>query len=253
MFVSTQLPEQSSLKILNALYEYDDFMESIKTVIDLGCGYGKDLEWWATRTTRDDNPESLNIKCTGIDRLESIPVATKYSNISYQKIDFESDIYNKCNRTKFDLLWCYDSFQFCINPIQTLLNWRNNVVSENGMLILAIPQTVTASKGKIDAVQASGCYYHYTLVNLIHMLAITGWDCRSGFFYREPNDSWIYSVTYTGKQENFNPASTLWYDLVDKNILPESAEKSIMAHGYLRQQDLLLPWLDKSLTWMGKQ
>jgi SAM-dependent methyltransferase len=253
MFVSTQLLERPSLKILNALYEYDDFMESVTSVVDLGCGNGEDLEWWATRATRDDIPIPLNIKCAGIDIFDRPPIIQQYSNITYQKTNFESDIYIGRDRNKFDLLWCYDSFQYCINPLQTLLNWRNNVVSENGMLILAIPQTVLMSRGRIDATQQSGCFYHYTLVNLIHMLSVTGWDCRSGFFYKEPNDSWIYSITYTGNQENFNPSSTLWYDLVDKNILPESAEKSIMAHGYLRQQDLVLPWLDKSLTWMGKQ
>ena len=57
-------PAQShahSQQTLNALYEYDDFMESIATMVDLGCGTGLDLEWWATRTTRDDNPQPLNI------------------------------------------------------------------------------------------------------------------------------------------------------------------------------------------------
>jgi len=50
-----------------------------------------------------------------------------------------------------------------------------------------------------------------------------------------------------------NPRQTSWYDLIEKKLLPESAETSIMKHGYLRQQDLLIPWLDKNLTWMGQQ
>jgi hypothetical protein len=53
-----------SLEVLNQLYEYDDFMASIKTVLDLGCGQGDDLEWWATRTTRDDNPEPMVVTKT---------------------------------------------------------------------------------------------------------------------------------------------------------------------------------------------
>ena len=32
-----------------------------------------------------------------------------------------------------------------------------------------------------------------------------------------------------------------------------TAEKSIHAHGYLKQQDLVIPWLDHSLSWMGQQ
>jgi hypothetical protein len=50
-----------------------------------------------------------------------------------------------------------------------------------------------------------------------------------------------------------DPATTTWYDLADKKLLPDSAIKSINAHGYLRQEDLLIEWLDHSLTWMGKQ
>ena len=51
-----------SLATLNQLYQYEDFINSVSTVIDLGCGSGEDLAWWATRTTRDENPTPLNIR-----------------------------------------------------------------------------------------------------------------------------------------------------------------------------------------------
>ena len=57
-----------SLQVLNALYEYDDFMASVGSMIDLGSGTGDDLIWWATATTRDEDPEPLNIRCYGIDQ-----------------------------------------------------------------------------------------------------------------------------------------------------------------------------------------
>ena len=110
-----------SLQVLNALYEYDDFMESIATVADLGCGSGEDLEWWATRTTREDNPQPLNIQCQGIDLLEQLPMAKKHDNITYQRTDFEGKIH--APQKGFDILWCHDAFQYCVNPVQTLSNW----------------------------------------------------------------------------------------------------------------------------------
>ena len=62
-FTNAQASHAHSLEILDALYQYDDFMASIKTLADLGCGKeGLDLEWWATRTTRDQSPVPLNIK-----------------------------------------------------------------------------------------------------------------------------------------------------------------------------------------------
>ena len=75
-------PEQShahSLQTLNALYEYDDYMESVGTLVDLGCGAGLDLAWWASATTRDEYPRPLNIECVGVDQIESLPIAKKIS------------------------------------------------------------------------------------------------------------------------------------------------------------------------------
>jgi SAM-dependent methyltransferase len=235
-----------SLETLNILYEYDDFMESIDTLIDLGCGTGEDLEWWATRTTRDDDRRPLNIKCTGVDILSSLPVAKKYSNISYQFQDFE-EIVPSPKKNKFNLLWCHDAFQYAINPIQTLIKWRN-IASENAMLILILPQTTNIDRRSMSVTQTDGCYYHYSLVNLIHMLAITGWDCRNGFFLKKLEDNWLHAVVYKSDQEPLDPKNTRWYDLMEKNLLPDSANNSINRYGYLQQQDLVLPWLDKSLT-----
>ena len=121
------------------------------------------------------------------------------------------------------------------------------------MLALAIPQTTNIHHKDLDFSQQDGCYYHYTLVNLIHMLAVAGWDCKSGFFKRDPIDNWLYVVVYKSETGPFDPKTVRWYDLVDAKLLPDSADKSIMARGYLHQQDLVLPWLDKSLTWLGAQ
>ena len=93
-------------------------MESISTLVDLGCGSGLDLEWWATRTTRDDSARPLNIRCMGVDTIPNMPMAKKYLNITYQPTDFETTILPPKNL--FDVLWCHDSFQYCINPLQTL-------------------------------------------------------------------------------------------------------------------------------------
>ena len=112
---------QHSLETLNWLYEHDDFMMSIDTLIDLGCGSGLDLEWWATRMTREEHPKPLNIQCTGVDLSSELPMAKKYSNITYQQNNFEEEV--RPGKNKYDILWCHDSFQYAINPIQTLSKW----------------------------------------------------------------------------------------------------------------------------------
>lgn len=240
-----------SLETLNALYEYDDFMSSITSVVDLGCGEGKDIEWWATRTTRDDNPQPLNIKCTGVDVLDELVIARDHPNVTYQKTDFEGPIYPPAGG-KFDILWCHDSFQYAINPVATLTNWWN-IASEGAMLVLIVPQTTNIRRHQLSFTQESKCYYHYTIVNLIHMLAVSGWDCKHGFFLKKPRDPWLHAVVYKSNVGPQDPKTTDWHRLSELNLLPETADKSVFAHNELRQQDLVLPWLDHSLMMFSQQ
>ena len=85
------------------------------------------------------------------------------------------------------------------------------------------------------------------------MLAVTGWDCGAGFFRRRTGTPWIDLAVYKSTVEPLNPATTTWYDLAEKNLLPNSAQDSIERHGFVRQEDLVLPWLDKSLSWLAQQ
>lgn len=241
-FVDPQASHQHSRKTLEAFYEFDDFMESVGSVLDLGCGHGLDMLWWSTRTTRElGNPRPLNIRCTGVDRNESC--ATKHPLITYRSRDFESDM--ELPTKRFDVLWCHDAFQFVVDPLNTLLRWRS-ITNNNGMLVIIVPQTTNLMHNRQQFELASGCFYHWTLVSLIHILVISGWDCRGGFFRKTPDDPFIHAVVYKAPQEPPQPRAS-WYELMETGLLPLSADAGINRLGYLRQQDLVLPWLDKSL------
>lgn len=249
-FRNSEESHAHSLETLNWLYEHDDFMASISTVIDLGCGAGLDLEWWATRTTRDDGREPLNINCTGLDQLTTLPLAKKYSNTVYQQNDFEKQVFTP-QKKKYDVLWCHDSFQYAINPLETLKLWWS-IAEPGAMLCLILPQTTNIEHRKLSFIQPEGCYYHYSLVSLMHMLAVSGWDCEPGFFKKSATDPWLHAVVYRSDIGPQDPRTT-WYKLAEQGLLPESAAASIQRHGYVVQDELILPWLDKSLTWYGQQ
>ena len=249
MFSNPELSHEHSLTVLNLLYEYDDFMQSINTMVDFGCGSGSDLEWWATRTTRDEQPVPLNIKCVGIDTAPSMPMARRYKNIQYHPQDFEDPI--QLQKHTYDVAWCHDAFQYAVNPLSTLAHWWH-AISENGMLVISVPQTANIEFNQQAFDLPSRCYYHWTLVALIQALAVSGFDCSSGFFKKDPTDPWIHAIAYRSSEEPRNPKTTTWYDLAAAGLLPASAANSINRYGYLRQRDLTLPWLDKSITWYGR-
>lgn len=236
-----------SLQILDMLFRYDDFMESVDRVADLGCGKeGLDMLWWATRTTRGDEQIPLEIKCTGFDIIDKL--SCKHQSISYQKQDIEQ---LKSTKKPYDILWCHDTFQYLLNPLECLKNWRN-IAAEDAMLVLSIPQTTNVIFNKSEFNIPSGHYYHYTMTNLLYMLAVNGWDCLNGFFLKEETDVWINAVVYKSNIEPMDPRTTSWYDLADTGLLPETAVRSILNHGHIRQSDLIVPWLDKSTIWMDK-
>jgi SAM-dependent methyltransferase len=237
-----------SLETLNQLYEYDDFMYSIRNMIDLGCGNGDDLVWWATRETRDENPEPLNIKCHGVDLSESLLVANDYKTITYQPGNFEDMI--TAPEGGFDVLWCHDAFQYAVNPIQTLSNWWH-IASPGGMLSLTVPVTQKIHHRQLSYVLPGGCYYHHTMVSLMYMLATAGWDCGAGFFKQLPTEPWIHAVVYKSSHPPLDPHKTDWHRLSELNLLPPSAKTSVYAHSALRQQDLIVPWIDHSLLSMA--
>jgi len=243
-FTSPEESHQHSLATLQALYEYDDFMESVGTMADVGCGAGLDLEWWATRTTRDEQRRPLNIRCTGIDRRETLSMASRYPNIQYQSQDFESEWPR--NRRAFDVVWCHDAFQFALNPLATLALWHRSM-SADGMLILILPQSTNLEYRLQAFDQRDNCYFNWTLVSLIHCLAVSGFDCQGGFFLKNINDPWLHAVVYRSDIAPQDPARTSWYQLSEQGLLPKSASDSVGRHGYVRQRDLVLPWLDRSL------
>lgn len=250
-FTSTRQSHEHSLQTLETFYEYDDFMESIESVVDMGCGKeGLDLEWWATRTTRDEARTPLNIRSVGVDKFENLPLAQQYKNVGYRQHDFEQP-YPPIKR-RFDVLWCHDAFQYVMDPLKTLVQWRE-VVADDGMMVLILPQFTNIEFNVQCFDQPNFCYHNWTMVSLIHALSITGWDCGSGFFRKDPGDPWLHAVVYKSDQSPRDPRTTTWYELSDSGLLPESAKASIHKYGFLRQRDLVLPWLDKSLSDLSQQ
>ena len=249
-FSSPVESQAHSLKTLEALYRHDDFMRSIQTLAYIGCGICKDLEGWATRETRDpERPQPLNINCTGFDTVPELNVAKQYSNISYQKQNFEDEI--KTGKKKFDVIWCHDAFQHAINPTQTLSNWWHSM-NPDGMIIIQIPTTINFHGKRLYTFHKNHTLYHYSLVNLMYMLAMNGFDTADGFLKHDLETDWLQVAVYKSPHEPMNPAEATWHEMAEKQLIPQCAIDSLNKHNFVRLEDLVLPWVDKALTWYGK-
>jgi hypothetical protein len=126
------------------------------------------------------------------------------------------------------------------------------MLTEGGMLVIQVPSTTNMEYNKLAYSQPSYHYYNYTLDSLIHMLAVNGFDCGTGFFQQQVNDSWIKLIVYKSDVEPMNPTTTSWYDLADKGLIPKTGAESINKYGYMKREDLVLPWIDYSNIWYGQ-
>ena len=231
-----------ALKVLNQLREYDSFLDSLHTIVDMGCGSGEDITWWATLESRDDPPVPYNYNCIAVDRdaskLAQIP---KLKNIHRYEKDFNQP---RCIPAQADLLWSHDSLQYSTNPIETLRVW-NEQMNVDAMLVLSIPQHSGVADNKYYSRTHSGCFYNFTPTSLIYMLAVNGFDCKDAYLLKEFNDPWIHIAVYKSAIAPMDASTTSWFDLIDAGLLNSTVVNSINQYGYLRQEDILYPWLDK--------
>lgn len=227
---------------LNLLYGYDTFLESLRTICDMGCGTGADITWWATLESKDDPPEPYNYNCFAVDRdqnkLNQVP---DLENINKIARDFTD---RQIIPVSIDLLWSYDSLQYSHNPLETLRFW-NEQMTVNGMLIIHMPQTNGVEYNRYYSRTYNNCYYNHTPTSLLYMLAVNGFDCRDAYLLKKFNDPWIQIAVYKSDVEPMDPKTTSWFDLADKNLLHPSVVQSLSKHGFLVQEDVIMPWLNK--------
>lgn len=234
---------EHSLEILNLLYGYDSFLDSLTTIADMGCGAGLDAEWWAMLETRDDPPEPRNYKVFAVDsNIKQIDpeILERCPNIKTLEKDFET----RCIPTQVDLIWCHDAFQYAKNPLATLEGFRETL-NENGMLILSVPQTTYMKNNRLVMESHPGQYYSYNVLNLMYLLASSGFDCRDAYFYRKQESPWLYAAVYASPHGPIGKHAT-WYDLAERNLVNDFLIDSVNKHGHAKLDDLVVAWLDKS-------
>jgi SAM-dependent methyltransferase len=232
---------QHSLWALGHLREYDSFLENLTVIADMGCGQGLDTQWWATLETRDNPPEPLNYLVYAVDQniKQLEPDVRALKNVIPVEGNFDERIIPR----QVDLIWAHDSLQYSRNPLKTLANWKATM-NVNGMLVLSIPQTTYIYNNRLMVTNHSHQYYSYNLLNLIYILALSGFDCRDAYFYRESNSPWLYAAVYASNEEPV-PEHASWYDLADRNLINDSLIASVNRNGYARLDNIVVSWLNK--------
>jgi trans-aconitate methyltransferase len=244
LFKNAYDSHRHSLEILNLVYGYDSFLENLRTIVDVGCGEGLDAQWWATLTTRDVLMEPHNYTVYAVDQNISQldpGMLEENSNIIPVQANFET----RCIPKQADLIWAHDVFQYARDPLKCLAAWKS-MLNVNGMLIMAVPQTTYYYNNRLVVANHSNQYYSYNILNLMYMLAISGFDCRDAYFYRKENSPWLYAGVYA-TEYNPLPDHATWHDLAERNLINDSVINSVNKFGHARLEDVVVSWFDRNL------
>lgn len=239
-----------SLTVLDHIRKYDDFLDTITTVADMGCGNGHDINWWSrleyleisedSSGNEHENWRKRNYICYAVDRdIKQIETGMLPDNVHAIEGDFEKRVLSRA----VDFMWSHDSFQYALNPLNTLKVW-NEQMNENGMLCITIPQQNAYVYNRLVVRSHSHAYFNHNFLSLVYMLAVNGFDCRDAYFLKERNDAWLHAAVYKSNHAPMDPSTTTWHDLAEKRLINDSMINSVDKYGYVKQEDILCTWFD---------
>ena len=251
-FNNSHQSHAQSIKVLELINQYDDFMDSVTTVADMGCGGGFDINWWARNeyieVVEDDQGNEhetirpRNYMCYAVDKnLKQITPDLLPDSVHQIEANFERRVLPR----QVDVMWCHDAFQYVTNPIGTLKLWNEQLV-ENGMLYIGLPYQTSYKNNRLVARSRSGVYFNHNFLSMVYMLAVSGFDCRDAYFLKQKEDPWMHAVVYKSRHEPMDPGVTSWNDLADKNLINDSMKLSLGKYGMLKQEEIIYGWLDKN-------
>jgi SAM-dependent methyltransferase len=232
---------QHALRTLNLLNGYQDFLDNVTNMADMGCGAGLDALWWAT-LDRMGTPR--NIKVNAVDLAIDMRTVPVNENINYIQCDYTA---TTLEQNSLDLIWAHNSLQYSLSPFHTLTHWWN-LLKNDGMLLITIPYNFSIHEHReiqnVDVVHEYNSYYNWSLGNLIMLLVANGFDCRNAHFNMDKTDQWIQAAVY--KLPVKPPIGLSWYDMLDKKMLPVSIESAVNANGNFNESNIICDWIDRS-------
>jgi len=139
-------------------------LETAKTIIDVGSGLSAPAIFWR------NNFENLSIYCVNINHSQLL-----YSG-SQRNIEFINSSSTKLpfSKNSVDRILALESAQH-FKPISEFISESKRVLSDSGLLVLAIPVTVNISTiSKLGILKFTWSSEHYSLEQIRHVITLGG-------------------------------------------------------------------------------
>lgn len=238
------IPECNTLEVIDLLFTHHEFMQSLRKVAVFCNNNGKEAAALADYHWDNESKKAVGDLEVHVFTNNPIPNANKRKNIKIHNGSFRDTGFSA---NSFDFVLAVDVLRYQHDPFAAFKHW-NSILKTDGMLCLNFPQTSYIDDlSRWQVTSYSQSYYSWNLLNLIHSLAVSGFDCRDGHFKQTRHNPWVWAAVYKNNTKPLDPETTNWYELKEKNLTPASLDQCIEKHGYTSNRYLKVEWLDHSV------
>ena len=124
----------------------------------------------------------------------------------------------------------------------------NELQTKEGMLCVTVPRISNMFYGEPDYRVYPDCHTDINIVNLIHGLALAGYDCKDAYFMQEKNSNLVNAIVYKTSDDTYGIDDVTPYDLMEMDRLPRSMVQQLNKFGFISNKNLLLSWIDGTLV-----
>lgn len=215
-------------------------------VLDVGCGLGLQANWWASQRPKLDDDRFGLKASTECHAVDLYPPDAEFANNFYFK---QEDYHNlSFSNEQFDIVWSHYSLEYSATPFKALAEWRR-VCKPDGHLYITVPCSFRKKFGKIHTELKPGQQSWFTIVNLIYMLAYTGWLPKDAFFQADVRRGIVRGIIPANPEQPtaLDPLEVNLYDLADRGVFDRWVTAMINDRGTFDETNLVITWVTGSI------
>lgn len=217
--------------IIQELENYPETMGSLTSLAILGVDNGEIIDAFSVMENPHGKPYTYKIFAVD-NKNEILGKYRKIRRLQFVGVDFYDDLHMP---QQVDMIYT-EKFHLSYNPYRFISN-ANRCMTDGGILCFNVATLISTEYNRITHISSNDQPFAWTIPGLIYMLASNGFECTH---FRKNTDS-IDVLVYKKTDPMDRPTC---YELSDRGLLTDSMKESVLKHGVITDEELVITWID---------